>query len=53
MDLTKLVAAGFSFGAMTAIECARKIPDFKYCVALDPWFYPMHEELLKNQYTLT
>ena len=40
INMKKLVALGHSMGGITSIEMAHKFPDFKYCIAIDPWFYP-------------
>lgn len=54
LDLSKLVMAGFSFGGLTAIEASKKFSaDIKYCIAYDPWFHPVADELSQDKYSLT
>jgi len=46
LDLSKLGMMGHSMGGITALACSREFErDFKYCVALDPWLFPIHKEL--------
>lgn len=45
LNFDKLTIAGHSFGGVTALEAAWFIPDIKFCVALDPYLYPIHKVL--------
>lgn len=45
-DLSWLIIMGHSMGGVTALQTARVLgKDVKYCVALDPWLFPIHDEL--------
>ena len=48
IDLTKLVMEGHSMGGITALEACYKIPDFKYCISLDPFFAARWQQIEKN-----
>lgn len=52
MDVSKLIMAGHSFGAMTAISVAQKDSRIAACVTLDPWLYVYEKEIMENNYGL-
>jgi len=45
-DLSKLVAFGHSFGAMTSIEVCKNLEsDFSLCIAIDPFLLPKLDQI--------
>lgn len=45
LDLDKLILGGHSFGGCTAIVIANKDPRVKVLYGLDPWLWPIREDL--------
>lgn len=46
IDISKLAVSGHSCGGITALESIRQFSrDIKFCVAFDPWFIFLSEEL--------
>lgn len=46
LDLEDLVMMGHSFGGATALNTISKRQEFKYCILLDPWMFPIKDEEL-------
>lgn len=46
LDLENLIMMGHSFGGSTALNTVSKRKEFKYCVLLDPWMFPIKDEEL-------
>jgi len=53
IDLNKLTMMGHSFGGLTALEASWEYFDeIKYCVSLDPWFYPNTDDVKNGKFTV-
>lgn len=46
LDLDDLIMMGHSFGGATALSTVSKRKEFKYCILLDPWMFPIKDEEL-------
>lgn len=55
IDLSKLVAFGYSMGGMTSVDMCHKFPDeFKLCIAMDIYFKGRYQEIMEgSDYALT
>lgn len=49
LDLDNLVIMGHSFGGATAINTLSVRKEFKYCILLDPWMFPIKDEQLHKK----
>ena len=52
VQMDDLILGGHSFGGITAITTAAKLPENsqpKAVMTLDPWFFPNHEEFLSQK----
>lgn len=49
LDLENLVMMGHSFGGATALNAVSKRKEFKYCILLDPWMFPIKDEELHKK----
>jgi len=43
---------GHSMGGITSLAASRVHKDIKFCVAVDPWFFPVHKELWEKKFGL-
>lgn len=49
LDLEHLIIMGHSFGGATALNTLSKRKEFKYCILLDPWMFPIKDEELHKK----
>jgi len=50
VDLDKIIVAGHSFGAITAIHSSLSEYRIAGVISLDPWFFPVHKQVEKRRY---
>lgn len=49
LDLENLIMMGHSFGGATALNTISVRKEFKYCILLDPWMFPIKNEELHKK----